>query len=161
MKNRLTILLLLALIIVVTIPVSAILTPNTGAGTNITFYNSSAYFHDANYALIEIEYLFIAIGFLTILASRTLQSGKELFAIVSPIAFGIAAWYANYMTKESVEGLALGTNGFMLHTEFVVASPVLSIVMVACFLISILNILDIFFFSHRLTSEREPDTSEE
>lgn len=126
---------------------SAILTPSTGAGTNITFYNSSAYFHDVNYLPREFVYAFMIIGFFTILVSRVIKDGAGFFAIIPPIAFLISAWYANYMTIENVEGLALSSSGFALHTEILVASAPLSILMIICFLISLINVFDIFIAS--------------
>lgn len=132
--------------------------PCTTSGGTCTYgYNTTSYFHGLDCLPIELEYLFIAIGFIALITSRTIKRYGMLTAIIAPLAFGIAAWYANYICKDFVNGVNLNGNPFMLHTQIIIPVPVLSILMVVCFLIAITNILLIFFLSR---PEREEGSEE-
>jgi hypothetical protein len=153
-------LLVIGLVLLLSIsPVSAVLTPNTFAGTPETGFNSTSFIHDVNYLPVEFVYAFIVLGFFTMIVSQAILRYGMLYAILSPLAFGLAAWYSNYMTQETVNAVyscALDLP-VVVHTEIITPSPAMSIFLIVCFLVSILNILMIFFLTREPKAEKEPD----
>jgi hypothetical protein len=96
------------------------------------------------------------------IASQAILKYGILYAILSPIAFGMAAWYSNFMTTETVNAIyscALDTT-VMVHTEIITPSPAMSIFLIVCFIISLVNIIIIYFLSRAGTREEKNEFME-
>ena len=154
MEKYAKVLILILLAAVLVSPVSALITNDTGNAnyfTSNTELISGSYFHDANYIPIEYEYLLIALGLLCLAISRIFKSAEDIFSIGAAIPIGLSAWYANYMTAETMDVIAWIDNSTLVVTPHIIYNqvitpfPALSVVMVVFFLISILNIIWIFF----------------
>jgi hypothetical protein len=163
MKYKASLLLLLALICAISIsPVSAVLTPNTFAGSPSS-YNSTSFTHDANYLPVEFVYAFIILGFFTMIVSQAIMKYGILYAVLSPVAFGLAAWYSNYMTQETVNAVyscALD-EPIIVHTQIITPSPAFTVFLIMCFLISIINVLIVFFLSREPRERKELEHKDE
>jgi hypothetical protein len=163
MKHKALFLLLLVLIGAISIfPVSAVLTPNTFAGTPST-YNSTSFTHDVNYLPVEFVYAFIILGFFTMIVSQAISRYGILYAVLSPVAFGLAAWYSNYMTQESVNAVyscALD-EPIVVHTQIITPSPAFTVFLIMCFLIAIINVLIIFFLSREMNEKKKEPMHED
>jgi hypothetical protein len=162
MKRLLPILILLVLVCAVIVPASAVLTPNTFAGAGITGFNSTSFIHDVNYLPVEFVYAFIILGFFTMIVSQAIIRYGMMYAILSPIAFGLAAWYSNYMTQETVNAVyscALDLP-VVVHTEVITPSPAFAVFLVVCFLVSFINVFVIYFINRAPIEQKEPEGSE-
>jgi hypothetical protein len=156
---RLQAFLLLSFCLVLILPASALLTPNTVGGAAPATYNTSSFTHDVNYLPTEFVYAFIVLGFFTMIASQAIIRYGILYAILSPIAFGMAAWYSNYMTQETVNAIyscALDTT-VMLHTEIITPIPAMTVFLVVCFIVSFINLAVIYFLSRSPVEKDKPD----
>lgn len=163
MKHKALFLLLLVLICAISIsPVTAVLTPNTFSGTPST-YNSTSFTHDVNYLPVEFVYAFIILGFFTMIVSQAILKYGILYSVLSPVAFGLAAWYSNYMTQETVNAVyscALD-EPIIVHTQIITPSPAFTVFLVMCFLISIINVLIVFFLSRESKEKIKPEHRED
>lgn len=158
MRLQVPLLLVLGLLLLF-VPVSAVLAPNTFSGASATAYNSTSFVHDANYLPVEFVYAFIVLGFFTMIVSQMILRFGMLYAILSPLAFGLSAWYSNYMTQETVNAVyscALDLP-VVVHTQVITPSPAFTIFLVCCFLVSILNVLIIFFLNRTPIEKKEPE----
>lgn len=164
MRYQMPLLLVIGLILLLTIsPVSAVLTPNTYSGASLGEYSSASFIHDANYLPVEFVYAFIVLGFFTMIVSQAILRFGMLYAILSPLAFGLAAWYSNYMTQETVNAVysCLLDLPVVVHTQVITPSPAFTVFLIVCFLVSIINILIIFFLNREHKVEREPEQEKE
>jgi multidrug transporter EmrE-like cation transporter len=157
MKAHLPILILLVLIAALIFPVTAVLTPNTFSGTPSS-YNSTSFTHDVNYLPVEFVYAFIILGFFTMIVSQAIIKYGILYSVLSPVAFGLATWYSNYMTQESVNAVysCLLEEPIVVHTQIITPSPAFTIFLIMCFLISIINLLIIYFLSREEKEKINP-----
>lgn len=140
-------------------PVSAVLTPNTFSGGSESAFNSTSFVHDVNYLPVEFVYAFVVLGFFTMIVSQAIFKYGMLYAILSPIAFGMAAWYSNYMTQETVNAVyscALDVP-VVVNTQIITPVPAFTVFLVVCFIVSLVNILLIFFLTRSPPEKREPE----
>lgn len=160
MRYQVPLLLVIGLILLMFVPsVSAVLTPNTVSGTNETAYNSTSFIHDVNYLPIEFVYAFIILGFFTMIVSQAITRYGMMYAILSPLAFGLAAWYSNYMTQETVNAVyscALDLP-VVVHTEVITPSPAFAVFLSVCFIVSLINVIIIYFLSRAPVDEKKPE----
>lgn len=144
--KKVIILLLLSLLLIA--PASALITNNTQNGAFVdhnTDTLSSSYIHDSNYVPWYFEILFILVGLLCLEISRIIKNAEDIFSIGAVIPLGLSAWYANFMTFEQINICSLVDIPHIVYTEIITPIPALSIVMVVFFLLSIINVLWIFF----------------
>ena len=119
---------------------------------------SASYIHDDNYTRFEIEVLLIAIGLFCLAVSRLSERSEDIFSIGAVVPLGLAAWYANFMTFEYMvfpevllnitavkSGYGVPPFPFWAHAEVITPHAGLSIVCVVLFMLSVINVIWIFF----------------
>ena len=119
-------------------PVSAVITPVTA---NSTLYSSS-YVHDYSYIPAQYEYVLVIIGLASLAISRIWKDADDIFSIGAVIPLAMSAWFANYMTSESI--IASPTNT-VVYTQIIIPNIYLSITMLVFTIAALLNVYWIFF----------------
>jgi len=107
--------------------------------------SSTMYLHDSNYMPIQFLFLFIAIGFISWYLLSINKDFEILFGITSIFGFGVALWYSAYVTLETSEVAIVGGVATYVYSQVVAPQPVLQVVMVVCFLFSIIITVYITF----------------
>jgi uncharacterized membrane protein YccC len=81
--------------------------------------------------------MFIAIGFICWYLLTINKELEILFSLVSVISFGLSAWYSAYITSESSAIVIMDGVATSVYSQVVTPQPALQIMMVVCFLFSI------------------------
>jgi hypothetical protein len=143
----------LILVSVLAIPASALITNNTqnAQWTSSTIMKSASFNHDPGYIPVGYEYLFIIIGGFCLVISKWIRtsSSEIIFSLLAIVPLGLAGWYANYMTIETISYSVVGGVLEMSHSQIITPSPALSYVMYFAFVLSILNAIFILFYEDR------------
>ena len=106
---------------------------------------STSYLHDAQYMPAEYVYALILIGFIGWALLCINKDLEVLFGFLSIISFGASAWYAAYMTIETSGVVVVGTTITYVHSQILTPQPVLQIILVVCFIFSILAEIYVVF----------------
>jgi hypothetical protein len=92
-------------------------------------------FLPSTYIPYQYEFLLIGMGFLCWALMKYAQELEVLFGLLSIIIFGASAWLSAYMCIENV--FYDGTT--VMYSQLVTPQPVLQIILVVCFLFSIIG----------------------
>jgi hypothetical protein len=118
-------------------PVSALI---TNVSTNVTPVSHS-YLHDSQYMPVDYVYVFILIGIACLAISRIWESTEDIFSICAVIPLGLSAWFSNYMATD----YTTINEGTIYNAQIITPNPYLSLVMLIFFIVSILNVIWIFY----------------
>jgi len=121
-------------------PVAAIITDVSSTSTLV----SNSFLHDGHYMPYQFVYALIFIGLVCLAISRIFEQTEDIFSIGAVIPLGMSAWFANVMTIEST-AIVYSTVTSVVNTQIITPNPYLSITMVIFFLMSILNVIWVFF----------------
>lgn len=77
--------------------------------------------------------------------SRMFESAEDILAIGAIIPIGLSAWFSNYMSIEQIDVVINEGVLSVVDTQIITPSPYLSLVMVVFFILSILNLIWIFY----------------
>lgn len=153
MRYLIKILTLLLFAAVIVSPAMGIVTNVSDNGSKLTLgsYTTSSFLHDPNYMPREYVYAFITIGIVCLAVSRIFKQAEDIFSIVAVAPFGMAMWFANYMTIEQVDILGFcdpaATTGAIstINTQIITPNPYLSLTMGIFFVVSLINVVWIFY----------------
>jgi len=101
--------------------------------------------HDAKYMPASYVYILITIGMISLIGSRLIESAEDLLSIGAVIPLGLSAWFANYMTHEYTSTVSAVATGVGTNIQIITPSPYLSLTMTVFFILSILNVIWIFY----------------
>ena len=98
---------------------------------------SSTYLHDPNYIPSQYFLLLVIMGFVCWFLLSYNKELEIIFSLISVIAFGAAAWFAAYITTEASAITVIDGVPTTVYAQVVVPQPGIQIIMVVCFLFSI------------------------
>ena len=158
---RYTILTLISLFFIS--PVSALITNNTA---NPAYYSngvtliSGSFINQAGYLPVEMVYFIAVLGIIFWICSMVSPICEDIFCLITPVPFAIAAWYAAYMTRDQMTIVVNNGVIYPVSTQIITPDPTLQIVMTACLVLSILSGIYIVFLrdtDKKLANERQPN----
>jgi len=117
----------------------------TNISSSDIILSSTSYLHDPNYIPAQYVLIFIAIGFLCWCLLSYNKELEILFSLVSILSFGAAAWFAAYMTVESATIIVKDGVATSVYSQVVTPQPGLQIIMIVCFLFSIIITIYLLF----------------
>ena len=142
-------------------PASALITNNTANSAyysnNVTLISGS-FLNQAGYLPMEMVYFIAILGLIFWICSLVSPICEDLFCILTPIPFGIAAWYAAYMTRDQMSIVVNNGVIYPVSTQIITPDPTLQLVMIACLVLSILSGVYIIFLrdtDKQLASDRQ------
>lgn len=100
---------------------------------------------DTTYMPYQYEILFIVVAFFSLALMKLYQELEVLFGLIGLISFGIAAWFAPYIAFVETFVLTNTTGTEILHTQVVSPQPILQILLIVCFLFTLIAELYVLF----------------
>lgn len=143
MEYIIKILAVLACVIAITSPASAIITNVSPGGTSVV---SNSYLHDPNYMPWEYECILIAIGLVCLAISRIWESTEDLFSVIAVVPIAMSAWFANFMSMEKTTTVVASGTITIVNTQVITPNIYLSAAMSIATLAAIVNVVWIFVF---------------
>jgi len=113
--------------------------------TNISVSNvllsSNTYLHDPSYIPSQFFWMIVIMGFTCWFLLSYNKELEILFGLLSVICFGAATWFAAYITSEASAITTIDGITTTIYAQTIVPQPGLQIIMVVCFLFSIVIVL--------------------
>ena len=136
MKKIYLILLLLLFFAIPTAVTADNLTARNGSESSLI--TQSGYYHDPAYVPETYVWLAILIGFISIAASTFVETDINIFALITPMFWGYAAWFSAFMSRDVFTVVPDGTSVRVVYTEVTYAQPILQYIMTFMFILSVI-----------------------
>lgn len=135
-------------LLLISSPVSALITNNTANeayySNNVTLISGS-FVHQAGYLPMEMVYFIAILGVIFWICSVVSPICEDLFSLITPVLFAIAAWYSAYMTREQMTIVINNGVIYPVHTQVIIPDPTLQLAMLGCMVLAILSGIYIVF----------------
>lgn len=142
MRYLIKIILTMVCLALVVSPALALVTNVSASSTTLS---SSSYLHDSKYMPTSYVYVLIIIGLLSLLASRVFETAEDIFSIGAVVPTALSAYWSNYMSIEYMLAAPLSLTQIGSNVQIIAPSAYLSLTMIVFTILSVLNVIWIFF----------------